>query len=184
MIEPPAAARFDNDGFKRTANCLSTAIIVTDPAGKITWANRAFRTLCGYTLKEAKGKKPSSFLQGPGTDPSTVDALRKAVQDCDYLRVDILNYHKNGHPYWAHIAITPYFDEHGELEGHVGVAQNITRKQVEIKQMKQDLIRMYTTLVNECSNCVLRPNDPFRAKSGVHRANRHNAEVVGPNSSY
>ena len=62
------AVRFDNAGFKATANHLSDAVLITDPQGRITWSNRAFKKLCGYNLNEVIGQHPGTLLQGKGTD--------------------------------------------------------------------------------------------------------------------
>ncbi|MDE3212826.1 MAG: PAS domain S-box protein, partial [Bacteroidota bacterium] len=47
-------------------------VIIADRLGLITWVNKSFTRLTGYTLEEAVGKKPGSLLQGPETDPATV----------------------------------------------------------------------------------------------------------------
>lgn len=156
------AARFDNAGFKATASRLPQAILITDTAGRITWANRAFKTLCGYHLKEIVGRKPSSFLQGTETNPETVRAMHEAMDRQEHFEAEILNYHKKGHPYWAAISVTPFFDSKGELEGHIGVAQDITEKRIEISQMEYDTVTMYTALVSECTESAdPSEQDPF-----------------------
>lgn len=144
-------ARFDNDGFKKTARNLSVAILLTNAEGRITWTNPAFKKLCGYSLKEIVGRKPGSFLQGPDTDSETIAEMHHNMVNRRYSQVEVLNYHKKGHPYWASISIDPCFDGNGKLEGHVGVAQDISKKKFEIDQMEQDLVALYSTLLNECA---------------------------------
>lgn len=156
--------RFDNAGFKATARHLPEAILITDPKGRITWANRAFKNLCGYPLKEIIGQKPGTFLQGENTDSDAVKAMHKAMEQRQYFSREVLNYHKKGHAYWASISITPFFDEKGTLEGHIGVAHDITKKRIEIGQMENDIITMYAALISEtsCEN-VSASEDPFLA---------------------
>lgn len=155
-------ARFDNAGFKATARHLPEAILITDPAGRVTWANRAFKKLCGYDLKEITGQRPGTFLQGKHTDPETVHAMHAAMEQQKHFHAEVVNYHKKGHPYWAAISVTPFFDEDGSLQGHIGVAQDITKKRMEIQQMEHDLIAMYTALVSECTESADSSEaDPF-----------------------
>lgn len=154
--------RFDNAGFKATASHLPEAVLITDSEGRITWVNRAFKKLCGYHLKEITGQKPGSFLQGKSTDPDTVEAIERAMEQKQYFHTEILNYHKKGHAYWASVSVTPFFDKNGKLEGHIGVAQDITKKRIEISQMEQDVVTMYTALVSECTEAAdPSQEDPF-----------------------
>ena len=89
-------------------------MVMTGPDGLVQWVNSAFSEMCGYTLEELRGKKPGSILQGENTDRSAADRMRRAVHECRPCRETILNYHKNGKPYWVEIAITPIFDDAGQ----------------------------------------------------------------------
>jgi len=142
---------FDSTSFRATASRLPEAIVTADPKGRILWANRGFKSLCGYPLREIKGKKPGDFLQGPNTDPRTVEMMREALGRRQYFKTEIINYHKKGNAYWAEISVTPCFDSEGNLEGFVSVARDITRKQIKLMQMEQDLISMYSALIKECA---------------------------------
>jgi PAS domain S-box-containing protein len=141
--------KFDNDGFKTTARKLHEPILLADSKGKVTWTNQAFIDLCGYTLKEMRGKRPSSFLQGEFTDGDTVLSMREAMQKRVPYDAEILNYHKKGHTYWADISVTPFFDEDGELEGFLGIAHDATLHRLEINQMEKQIVTVYTVLLAE-----------------------------------
>ena len=97
--------------------------------GLVQWVNPAFTAMCGYTLDELRGKNLGPILQGEKTDRETAARMRRAVKGYQPCRETILNYHKNGDPYWVEIAITPLLDDDGkplwlvarerELAGHV-----------------------------------------------------------------
>ena len=55
------------------ASKTDNAVIITDREGKIEWVNDGFERISGYTLEEASGRKPGHLLQGPDTDPETVE---------------------------------------------------------------------------------------------------------------
>lgn len=55
------------------------------------------------------------FLQGPGTDPAAVQQLREALaaQPPRPVTVTLLNYRKDGRPFWNSLHISPLRDAGG-----------------------------------------------------------------------
>ena len=89
-------------------------MVVSGADGLVQWVNPAFSAMCGYPLEELLGKNLGPILQGTGTDRATADRMRQAVRAYRPCRETILNYHKNGTPYWVEVAITPILNEAGE----------------------------------------------------------------------
>jgi PAS domain S-box-containing protein len=98
----------------RPQQVASDSLVVSGPDGLVEWINPAFSAMCGYTLEELRGKRLGPILQGEKTDRETADRLRRAVHECRPCREAILNYRKNGQPYWVEIAITPILDGVGQ----------------------------------------------------------------------
>ena len=92
----------------------SHAFVMSGPDGLVQWINPAFSRMCGYTLEELRGKKLGPILQGEKTDQEAANRMRQAVHEYQPFHETIVNYHKNGTPYWVEIAITPIFDEGGQ----------------------------------------------------------------------
>ncbi len=88
--------------------------VMSGPDGLVQWVNPAFTAMCGYTLDELRGKKLGPILQGAQTDRETAERMRLAVREYRPCRETILNYHKNGTPYWVEVAITPILNDAGE----------------------------------------------------------------------
>lgn len=117
----------------------ANAVILTDAAGRVIWVNDAFTRITGYTLAEVRGRKPGEVLQGPETDPATVERIRRHLARGESCREEILNYHKNGSIYWLDMAIEPVGFEHGKPTGFMAIESDITaRKQAE--RMKSEFI--------------------------------------------
>ncbi len=87
------------------------ALVVTDANGGVLWINAAFSGMCGYSLEELRGKKPGRVLQGRDTDAATVARIRAAVAERRPCREQLVNYHKDGHPYRADVRIAPILDD-------------------------------------------------------------------------
>lgn len=103
------------------------SVICSDPSGRIVWVNDQFTEMSGYTLEEMLGRTPGSVLQGPGTDPATVVDLRGAIANRTDITREILNYRKDGTPYWIKLTITPIFDAEGELTGFLSIERDVTQ---------------------------------------------------------
>ncbi|MDP2570654.1 ATP-binding protein [Vibrio penaeicida] len=104
------------------------AIIVTDPDGLVTWVNKGFERLSGYSLQEMIGKSPGSVLQGEDTCPYAVQRISNAIRSHNNIESTLLNYHKNGTPYWIDMIITPIKDKDGHLNCYIAVARDTTKK--------------------------------------------------------
>ncbi len=111
--QPPEGAR--ERLFDRLA--AEPARVATDAEGRIESINPSFTEMCGFRLHELAGKKPGHVLQGTETDPSAIATLRKAIAAGTTCDVEMMNYHKNGTPYWVKIHIEPIRDPSGKLTG-------------------------------------------------------------------
>jgi diguanylate cyclase (GGDEF)-like protein/PAS domain S-box-containing protein len=101
----------------------SRSILVTDatqPDNPITYANAAFSVLCGYSEAEVLGRN-CRFLQGVDTDPVVVSEIRRALSSGVGIRREILNYRKDGRPFWNDLTIDPVRDAAGRLTWFVSV---------------------------------------------------------------
>jgi len=110
----------------RLADLSASPIVLTDAEGRVTWVNRAFETLTGYSSAEVMGRTPGSVLQCPETDPETVLAIRNALTAVRPIKVPILNRSKSGRLYWLNLEIQPMIDVQGGLEGFQAIETDVT----------------------------------------------------------
>ncbi len=123
---------------------LSTAsdgILLADRDRHITFVNQSFTDLTGYTSADLLGRN-CSVLQGPGTDPRVITAMREALDTGKPFSGEILNYTRSGEPFWNDITITPIF-ELGVLTGYLGVTRDSSaRKQaIEVQASRERMYR-------------------------------------------
>lgn len=121
----------------RIINKTKNIIVLTDAEGKITWVNDSFTKVTGYTIKEALGKKPGNLVQGPETDPHTVELLRKGIANGETVKVEILNYNKSGGKYWLDVRIEPIYNG-DELTGFMAIELDITQRKLNEKAIEKN----------------------------------------------
>lgn len=76
------------------------SVLITDatPAGKIIYANKAFRKLTGHEPDSVIGETPR-ILQGPGTDKKVIERLAAALKAGGRFEGKAINYRKDGTPF-------------------------------------------------------------------------------------
>jgi len=95
---------------ERSQEVTLAGLVVCNLDGLVQWINPAFIEMCGYSLEELHGKRLGPILQGEKTDRTTAARMRRAVHEHRPCQETILNYSKNGEPYWVQIAMTPILD--------------------------------------------------------------------------
>ncbi len=96
--------------------------MITDAQQNTIYANAAFTTITGFSQQEMNCR----VLQGPGTDPETLDRLRRTLAAGDVFRGHLLNYRKNGTVFWNDLTISPLRDAGGLVTHFVSVQRDIT----------------------------------------------------------
>ncbi|MEL6062011.1 MULTISPECIES: PAS domain-containing protein [unclassified Methylobacterium] len=105
------------DPFAAAVRATRMPMIITDPSqydNPIVFVNDAFLKLTGYTRLEVTGRN-CRFLQGPGTDPAAIDRLRAAIRQEKDIRVDLLNYRKDGSTFHNALFVGPVRDAEGKV---------------------------------------------------------------------
>ena len=104
---------------------------VDEPGPRILYANQAYLKMSGYTLEEVLGQTPR-IMQGPDTDPSSRDKIRRALKRWKPVVVEMLNYRKDGTQFWVELSIVPVADERGWYTHWVSLQRDVTaRKEAE-----------------------------------------------------
>ncbi|VVA20817.1 PREDICTED: LOV domain-containing [Prunus dulcis] len=204
-------------GIPRASNDLKDALstfqqtfVVSDatkPDYPIMYASAGFFKMTGYTSKEVIGRN-CRFLQGAGTDPEDVAQIREALERNTSYCGRLLNYKKDGTPFWNLLTIAPIKDETGKVLKFIGMLVEVSKhtegskdKMLRPNGLPESLIRydarqkeMASNSVSELVQAVKRPrslsesmNHPLFRKSGGGRTEertevlaRRNSESVAP----
>ena len=116
----------------RAAAAAVDGVVITDPTrpdNPIVDVNPAFERMTGYAAAEAIGRN-CRFLQGPGTDPVARRELRDALAAGRDCLVTLLNYRKDGTPFWNELRVAPVRDDAGRITHFVGIQNDVTDRRV------------------------------------------------------
>ncbi|KAM1303434.1 hypothetical protein ACFX2F_021251 [Malus domestica] len=110
---------------------LPDSFTITDPwisGHPIVFASKEFLKMSGYSKNEVVGRNGRVF-QGPGTCRRSVMEVREAIREERAVQVNLLNYRKDGTPFWMLFHMCPVFGkEDGRVIHFVGVQVPISRK--------------------------------------------------------
>ena len=107
------------------ADETDNSVVITNAEGRIEYVNGGFTRMTGHAAADAMGRKPGDMLQGPHTDPATVARIRERLRSREPIYEEILNYTRDGEPYWTSLSINPVLRADGTLERFVSVQANI-----------------------------------------------------------
>ncbi|MES2332551.1 MAG: PAS domain-containing protein [Bacteroidota bacterium] len=123
------------------AQNTTNGVILSDGEGRIKWVNKAFEQTTGYQLNEVQGKFPRSFLHGPLTDKQVEKTINELAREQKGFTGDLVNYKKDGTPYWVHLNLSPVV-VNGKIENIVVIQTDIT----ELKQQSEKITDQYRRL--------------------------------------
>ncbi len=143
-VRLPLPGAVDAELKDRALAASDEGITIADarlPDMPLVYANAGFERLTGYRVSEALGRN-CRFLQGPDTEAAAVDRIRAALAAERGCTVELLNYRKDGTPFWNRLAITPVRDEAGRVTHYIGIQSDLSeqkRIEAELRAAKASL---------------------------------------------
>ncbi len=122
------------------ANYTNDAVVITDaepidqPGPVIRFVNPTFSYITGYQAEEVIGKTPR-LLQGPDTNRSVTKEIRRALEGWRPVTAELLNYKKDGTPFWNEFSIVPAADDKGHYRYWIAVQRDTT----DLRQHQRDV---------------------------------------------
>ena len=134
---------------------IGSGIIISDatqPDNPIVFVNPGFTTVTGYTAADMIGQN-CRLLQGPDTNPQMVVAIRQAIATRTSFKGTLLNYRKDGIPFWNELTINPVWDDAGNLLHFIGLQVDVTSRQSMQASLSQ-LQRHHDLILNSLSEGI------------------------------
>ncbi|XP_034681382.1 phototropin-2 [Vitis riparia] len=179
--------------LKDALSTLQQTFVVSDatkPDCPIMFASSGFFSMTGYTSKEVIGRN-CRFLQGPDTDENEVAKIRSSVKTGNSYCGRLLNYKKDGTPFWNLLTITPIKDDKGKVIKFIGMqvevskyTEGVNEKAVRPNGLPQSLIRYDARQkekalgsITEVVQTVKHPHSHAHARTMSHDGTVKNEEV-------
>ncbi|MBD3629295.1 CheR family methyltransferase [Cyclobacterium sp.] len=117
------------------AEQTSNAVLITDPAGRITFANQAFETMTGFEAAETMGMIPGRLLQGEESDSETIRIMSDAIKKTQPFDVELINYSKFGNKYVVRIQAEPMYDYEKQFIGFFSIQTDVTHQKDQFEEI-------------------------------------------------
>ncbi len=125
--------------FSNSLDYTGIGIVITDPSLKdnpIIFINQGFTDITQYHLEEVIGRN-CRFLQGEDTNKDEIAKLKQTLSRFGRYKTEILNYKKDGTPFWNELSIDPAKNNKDDKTYFVGVQKDITkRKTIELAHLE------------------------------------------------
>ena len=89
------------------------------------FVNKCFTSITGFSKEESIGRN-CRFLQGPKTEPESIETIRNALTEGTICHVKITNYRKNGENFLNLLTLKPVYDADNEFRYTIGVQFEVT----------------------------------------------------------
>ena len=133
---PRGAGWFGNEhDFIRHALDSAAIVAITDVTGTITYVNRKFCEISGYSEAELIGENHRKLRSGHH-DTAFFRTMYRAIARGHVWHGEICNRRKDGSLYWVYTTIVPHRNAAGKVDSYTSIRFDISAR----KQLESDLI--------------------------------------------
>ncbi|MDD5051899.1 MAG: PAS domain S-box protein [Sulfuricurvum sp.] len=101
----------------------------TDTKGVITYANRKFCEISGYTIDELIGE-PHNIIRHPDMPKAAFALMWKTILSGASWHGLVKNLRKDGRYYWVDTEVTCSYDNNGKLKGYMAARKPASRTNI------------------------------------------------------
>ena len=129
-------AELKNEFRARLLNTIGQAVIATNIDGRINYWNKAAEEIYGWTEKEAIGEDVVELLFAPQHIAHATEIMQQLLLGYSWSGEQVVK-KKNGDELEVFVTNSPYYDQHKNILGIIGVSNDITEK----KKTEEQIIK-------------------------------------------
>lgn len=95
----------------------------------LVYVNDGFVELTGYPRDEVIGRN-CRFLQGNATKDEPITRMREAIENEEFVAVELRNYRKDGTMFWNRVTLSPIKNQTGDLTHYLGFQEDVSETKV------------------------------------------------------
>ncbi len=108
---------------------VPSGVVITDPLGKVEWANPGFTRLTGYAANDVVGHS-TNILRSGRQDDGFYRKLWETISSGEVWAGDLENRRKDGSIYWESMVIAPILSESRSITHYVAIKRDITERRL------------------------------------------------------
>jgi diguanylate cyclase (GGDEF)-like protein/PAS domain S-box-containing protein len=118
--------------FRKIVENANDAVIVTEADknkasnNPIVYVNKRVVSLTGFQKEEVLGQSTELF-RGDKTSPITSQRIHDNMAAGKSIREEIVNYKKDGTPYWVDVNLVPLFNDRQEMTHYAAIERDVTK---------------------------------------------------------
>ncbi|WP_284301455.1 EAL domain-containing protein [Thalassotalea loyana] len=152
-------------------------IQTTNEEGKITYVNKKFASVTGYSAKYLIGKSPSLLKSGKH-NVTLYDELWETISKGEHWVGEFFNRKKSGENFWERANIYPLMNKKNKISSYVAIKEDITQAKENEKTLRLASAVFETAaeavMVTDADNKIIAINHAFTQITGYSEE-----EVIG-----
>ena len=165
------ATKFQLNEFLKAVNSI-VIISRTNLEGNITYVNKQFQAISGYT-KEELLEKSHNIVRSPISDAAVFKDLWRTIKKGNVWHGELTNRAKDGSLYYVHSHIFPIFDQEHNIIEYLALREDITDI-VKSKKAYENQLKFSNMLLDNEENIVV-----ITKNEQIDKANRAFCKIFG-----
>ncbi len=128
--------------------CITRANLEA-PGPEIVYVNAGFTRMTGYEAREVLGLSPR-LLQGRDSDRRELARVRRELAAGNRVEAELINYRKDGSPFYIQWTISPLRDASGRITHFVAVQRDVTARRA-----TEDELRLASLVYEHSSEAMM-----------------------------
>ena len=113
------------------------SVVLTDAQRRVLYVNPSFERMTGYRLEDLNDGS-LRVLQGPDTDIHELAVIDQTLRAGLPYSGTLLNYRRDGEPYWNQLSIVPVRDPNGDIRHYLGIQRDVSAEKKLVSQLEYE----------------------------------------------